>query len=208
MKTILCYGDSNTWGYIPGAGERFGREIRWCGVMREKLGEGYVVIEEGLNGRTTAHDDPQEAYRNGCDYLPPCLETHSPIDLVIIMLGSNDIKARFGFQAEDIAGGMEKLLGIIKGSEAGLEGKAPRILLLSPPHVSPQTELIDFIGRYEVSKRLGALYEQLASQYGCSFLDVSTVVGVSDLPDGLHLNEKAHAALGSALAGIVKEILG
>ncbi len=207
MKTILCYGDSNTWGYIPGAGGRFSGEVRWCGVMREKLGGGYAVVEEGLNGRTTAYDDPQEAYRNGSDYLPSCLETHSPIDLVVIMLGSNDLKARFGLQAEDIAGGMDKLLRMIGDSGAGPEGRAPHILLLSPPHISPQTKLTDFIGRYEISERLGALYEQLAGRYGCSFLDVSTIVGIANLPDGLHLNEKAHAALGGALAGIVKEIL-
>ena len=99
MKTILCYGDSNTWGYNPSMGGRYARDERWPGVLRKELGEGYLVIEEGLNGRTTVWDDPIEGYKNGKTYLVPCLETHKPLDLVIILLGTNDLKMRFSVSA-------------------------------------------------------------------------------------------------------------
>ena len=95
MKTVLCYGDSNTWGYIGGTGERFAPEVRWPGVLQAALGGAYRVIEEGLNGRTTVFDDSIEEGRNGETYLRPCLQTHAPIDLVILMLGTNDLKRRF-----------------------------------------------------------------------------------------------------------------
>ena len=108
MKTILCFGDSNTWGCkpitTPGVFERHPPEVRWPGVFREQLGPGYTVIEEGANGRTTVHNDPFEgAHLNGRTYFSPCLETHMPLDLVIIMLGTNDLKPRFGLNAFDIA---------------------------------------------------------------------------------------------------------
>ncbi|MBQ9959278.1 MAG: acylhydrolase, partial [Oscillospiraceae bacterium] len=94
-KRILCYGDSNTWGYIGGVGERFGRDVRWTGRLQTLLGSDYTVIEEGLNSRTTVWDDPVEMHKNGYTYLMPCLQTHRPLDLVIIMLGTNDLERRF-----------------------------------------------------------------------------------------------------------------
>ena len=95
MKTILCFGDSNTWGYNPENRQRFGPEERWSGILRNSLGEDYRAIEEGLNGRTTLWDDPIEGFKNGLDYLMPCLESHKPFDLITIMLGTNDLKCRF-----------------------------------------------------------------------------------------------------------------
>ncbi len=112
MKTVLCFGDSNTWGYTPGTGQRLAVGIRWAGVLQNKLVGGFSVIEEGLNGRTTIFSDPDSPFRSGEDYLLPCLESHSPVDLVIIMLGTNDLKDKFGLRPEDIAAGMEKLLNI------------------------------------------------------------------------------------------------
>ena len=92
MKRILCYGDSNTWGYIAGSGKRYPHDVRWTGVVQRELGEGYQVLEEGLVGRTTVFDNPFAPWRNGIDYLMPCLITHKPIDLIIVMLGSNDLR--------------------------------------------------------------------------------------------------------------------
>ena len=105
MKSILCYGDSNTWGckpiVLPGVVERFDRDVRWTGILRQQLGDDYLVIEEGLNARTTVHDDPIDgAHKNGKPYLLPCLETHLPLDLVIIMLGTNDLKSRFSLSVK------------------------------------------------------------------------------------------------------------
>ncbi|MCW5845462.1 MAG: hypothetical protein KIT77_29690, partial [Caldilinea sp.] len=105
MKRILCFGDSNTWGYDPVSQDRYARNARWPGVLRQQIGAGYEVIEEGLNGRTTVWNDPIEGYKNGRDYLIPCLETHRPLDLVIILLGTNDLKKRFSLSAYDIAQG-------------------------------------------------------------------------------------------------------
>ncbi len=103
MKTILCYGNSNTWGAVLGTGERYAPFIRWTGVLAQELGAMYRVIEEGPNGRTTLWDDPIEGYKNGKEYLIPCLESHRPIDLVVMMLGTNDLKIRFSVPAYDIA---------------------------------------------------------------------------------------------------------
>lgn len=92
MRHILCYGDSNTWGYTPGTGERHAPDVRWTGVLRRLLGEGWEVLEEGMNGRTTVFDNPMSQGRNGSAYLLTCLETHKPLDLVILMLGTNDLR--------------------------------------------------------------------------------------------------------------------
>ncbi len=99
IKTILCYGDSNTYGYVPETGMRYPRDIRYPGRLQNLFGEEYTVIEEGCNGRTTIHDDPIDGWKNGLDYLKPCLNSHKPIDIVILMLGSNDLKITFHLTA-------------------------------------------------------------------------------------------------------------
>ena len=114
MKTVLCFGDSNTWGYDPATKNRFPRDVRWAGILAGLLSPDYQVIEEGLNGRTTVWNDPIEGYKNGRDYLIPCLETHRPIDLVILMLGTNDLKMRFSVSAFDIANSAGVLVDIIQ----------------------------------------------------------------------------------------------
>ena len=133
MRTILCYGDSNTWGYDPETGERFPEDVRWPGVLRTKLGDDYRVIEEGLSGRTTVWDDPIEGvHKNGRTYLGPCLESHKPVDLVTLMLGTNDLKTRFGSSASDIAQGAAQLSEMVSRSGCGPGGGAPVVLLISP----------------------------------------------------------------------------
>ena len=126
MKSILCYGDLNTWGYIPGTGERYPHDVRWTGVLKQTLGVGYHVIEEGLNGRTTVWDDPLMDGRNGKEYLTPCLASHAPLDSVIILLGTNDLKGRFSASVFDVASGIGLLVDIIRRSE---EGRVKRSLL-------------------------------------------------------------------------------
>ena len=112
MKTILCYGDSNTYGLKSDLVSRYPRNVRWTGILQEKLGSEYYVIEEGLGGRTTVWDDPVEDYKNGKKYLLPCLDSHKPLDLVIIMLGTNDLKSRFSVTPFDIGASMENLVKI------------------------------------------------------------------------------------------------
>jgi len=119
MRRILCYGDSNTWGCIPISAARYGEDIRWPGVLAGLLGAEYRIIEEGLNGRTTVFDDPLQEGRNGKTYLLPCLLSHRPLDVVVLMLGTNDMKQRYGLPAEDIARGAGVLAEIVRTSGSG-----------------------------------------------------------------------------------------
>jgi lysophospholipase L1-like esterase len=189
-------------------GRRLAAEKRWTGVLRAKLKAGYNVIEVGLNGRTTVFDDPDSPFRSGEDYLPPCLASHASMDLVIIMLGTNDLKDKFGLRPEDIAAGMEKLISIVRRSGAGISGGSPNILLTCPPHTARATAYDDFLHSYSNSTRLSGLYASLAKKYGCLYLDASEFIHESDLPDGIHLSETVHGALGERAAKMVVEILG
>jgi len=208
MKEILCYGDSNTWGYDPVTKERFGRDERWTGILQNTLGPDYHIVEEGLSGRTTVWDDPIEGYKSGNTYLIPCLETHKPLDLVIIMLGTNDLKKRFSLSAYDVAGGAGVLVDIVNKSAAGRMGKPPKALLLAPPPLGMITEFAEmFEGGEQKSRNLSQHYRNIAQQYGCEFFDTSTVIRSSDV-DGVHLEKKDHEALGKAVAQIVRKILG
>ena len=126
VRTILCYGDSNTWGSDPETRERFPEDVRWPGVLRKRLDEEYRVIEEGLPGRTTVRDGPIEGdHKNGRTYLMACLESHRPIDLITLMLGTNDLKAHFGSSASDIAQGAASLANMMLRSGCGPDGGAP-----------------------------------------------------------------------------------
>ncbi|MEW5959807.1 MAG: SGNH/GDSL hydrolase family protein [Chloroflexota bacterium] len=207
MKTILCYGDSNTWGFDPATGERFGRHERWPGVLREALGASYQVIEEGLCGRTTVWDDPIEGDRNGKTYLRPCLESHQPLDLVIILLGTNDLKLRFSVSAYDIACSAGALVDIVHKSETGPGGGAPRVLLLAPPPLATLSAYAEmFEGAAAKSTRLAGRYRAVAQEYGCEFLDTGSIILSSDL-DGIHFEAAEHRKLGLAVAEVVRQLL-
>src|SRR5260221_1661566 len=131
---ILCYGDSNTWGRDPhGKGIRYPVNVRWTGLLQDALGNNYWIIEEGLGGRTTALDQDNKEDMNGLRYLKPCLETHNPVDFVILMLGTNDFKEQLHQSSQDIANNISKLLDLIKKYGWNNEKKSPEIILLSPP---------------------------------------------------------------------------
>ncbi|MBI5951175.1 MAG: SGNH/GDSL hydrolase family protein [Chloroflexi bacterium] len=204
---ILCYGDSNTWGYIPQTADRYPRAVRWTGVMAGRLGNRFDVIEEGQNGRTTVWDDPLEGDKNGLRYLPACLESHKPLDLVILMLGTNDLKARFSLTTLDISFGVERLAQVILQSGCGTGSRAPAILLAAPPPVLPQGDLAEmFLGAREKSMQLAGRFAAVAQRCGCAFLDVSQVISV-DPADGIHYSPQAHNKLGNAMADCVHSIL-
>ena len=208
MRRVLCFGDSNTWGYDPATENRFDESTRWTGVLQAALGSDFTVIEEGLNGRTTVWNDPIEGFKNGHDYLVPCLETHRPLDLVVLMLGTNDLKRRFSLSAYDIAQGAAVLLRAISYSKAGRDGQAPRVLLLAPPHVAKLSNFAEmFEGAEAKSLRLGAHYQAVAAEYHAAFLDTATVVRSSDI-DGIHLEREEHAKLGRAVAHEVLGLIG
>jgi len=207
MKTILCYGDSNTWGFNPETRERYPSDMRWTGVLRAELGQGYTVVEEGLNGRTTVWDDPIEGHMSGASYLLPCLQTHKPIDLVILMLGTNDLKCRFHVSAFDIAESVSHLADIVRVSGTGPSGSAPKVLIACPAPISetgPFAEM--FRGGAETSRGLHAEFERMGRERGLPVFFVDEVAASSPV-DGIHLSQSAHAAIGRAMAREVRSIL-
>jgi len=207
MPIIVAFGDSNTWGYDPATGGRFPRAQRWPGVLQRELGAGFEVIAEGLNGRTTVHDDPIEPYRSGADALPPCLMSHAPVDLVILALGCNDLKKRFSLSPFDIAEGARRLIFLARAYGEGPEGRPPKVLLVAPPPVarlSAYAEMFD--GAAEKSRLLGARYRVVAEEEGVAFLDAGQVIRCSDL-DGIHYETDQHERLGQAAAKAIRAAL-
>lgn len=216
-KTILCYGDSNTWGYIPIdpsfiSKMRYARNERWPGILQELLGNTYHVIEEGLNSRTTNIDYNVPPDRNGKTYLLPCLYSHSPIDLVILSLGGNDAKTYFNRTAHDIKNGLLELIESIQTTNYGENFKVPpKILITSPPIPRGFTEeLIDengirFLdGAVKKIKELIKLYESIANEKNCFYIDLSEIVP-SEI-DGIHYDKSAHQACAKIISKKVKTI--
>lgn len=209
-RTIVCFGDSNTHGADPADRTRLGRDVRWPGVMRASLGDGYEVIEEGLNGRTTVWDSPIAPHRNGGQYLTPCLLSHRPVDLLIIMLGTNDLKSTYGLGAPEIASGAARLVDQAKESLAGPGDAPPAILLVAPVPLGEATQRSEIWGFGEAartSRQLAPMYEIMAEDHGAAFFDAGSVARVSP-DDGVHLDPDAHAALGAAMAEQVRARLG
>ncbi len=209
MPVIVCFGDSNTYGFDQETSGRFPRAVRWPGVLAAELGTAAEVIEEGLNGRTTIWDDPYLDGRNGRTYLLPCLRSHAPVDVVVIMLGTNDTKTIFGRSAAEVAAGADALVDIALGSGTGPDGAAPRVLLIAPPAPGDITERSEIWGFGEAKakgERMPGLYRTVASMAGAAFLDASSLVGV-DPADGVHLTPQGHATLGRAVAAAVRGLL-
>ena len=207
---ILCFGDSNTWGYMP-TGGRYDDETRWPMRMQHVLGEKYAVIEEGLNGRTTVFDDPVEGgYKSGAAYLPVCLMSHNPLDAVIIMLGSNDTKQRFGMNAKTIGEGIMQLVRLARLYGFNENGEAPRIIIAAPapfldnlmqaghgPCFGPQAIGVSF----DMIKE----YERVARLLRCDYFDASDSAEVSPI-DAVHLTRNGHLRLGEAMADKIRDI--
>jgi lysophospholipase L1-like esterase len=207
MAVIVAFGDSNTWGYDPATSTRFAPDVRWTGVMRRELGPGHSVIEEGLNGRTTVFTDPIEPDRRGADYLPPCLRSHAPLDLIILALGCNDMKSRFSASPGDIANGAERLILMTRAEPAGPGGAPPNILLVAPPPLAKLTAFAEmFQGAAEKSRALGARYREIAERHKVGFVDAGEFIVCSDL-DGIHYEADQHARLGHIMAEAVRMTL-
>lgn len=208
MKTILCYGDSNTYGLKSDLQTRYPREVRWTGILQKMLGEEYYVIEEGLGGRTTVWDDPVEDYKNGKKYLLPCLDSHKPLDLVIIMLGTNDLKTRFSVSAFDVFVAMENLVKTILKSDAGIQFQAPQVLLVTPvPIHSVNNPDLDqmLAGAEEKSKMLAPYYEEIAKRNQIHYLNPAGMIEVNDV-DGIHYTEKGHRQMAEMMVEKIREI--
>jgi lysophospholipase L1-like esterase len=207
-KTVLCYGDSNTFGHatVDRPDGRYGVDERWPGVLRSELGRGWLVIEEGLGGRTTVRDDPVEgAEKNGKTYLLPCLLSHRPIDIVVVMLGTNDLKARFNNSAWEIAQGIGVLVDIIRNSATGPNARAPEVLVVCPPQTLAKFPLHAdmFAGAAPKSKEMAKHYRAVAELKGVRFLDAGKSTKSSKV-DGFHLDPEAHTAIGKAVAKAIR----
>lgn len=206
MKTILCYGDSNTWGYNPKTKTKYEKDIIWTSILKKRLGDDYEVICEGLNGRTTVWDDPIDGeYKNGKKYLFPCIHTHKPIDLVVLFLGSNDLKHRFSLQAVDVAKGVEALVKIIKGSDTGPNMQPPKVLVIIPPPMEEGMEHISVMcGGIEKSLKFSEEFQNVLQEQ-CDLIDASKIIRSSKI-DGLHLDPEAHEKLGIYISEYIKNI--
>lgn len=211
MKTILAFGDSLTWGYDAPSGRRYPFADRWPTVLEAGLGGKARVIAEGLNGRTTAYDDHTAAPdRNGARILPTLLSTHSPLDAVLIMLGSNDIKPFLAGAANGAAAGLRRLCEIVARHPYDGGGRVPALLIISPPPCGPS----DLPGGapsqdrdIAESARLAPLYAQVGADNGAAFFDAGAVARVGRA-DGLHLDVANTRAIGTALVPVVSRILG
>ena len=203
-KRIICFGDSNTWGYNPTNGSRYDENTRWPMLLQKLLGDDYQIIEEGQNGRTIANADPWEwGCKCGMDYILPMMESQKPFDLLIIMLGSNDLKAKFHLPAGDIAGSLQNMLMKSKAFLQYQCGIQPKILIVSPPYIgedmadSPFASFFD-ADTVERSKQLAYWYELVAKQFDCEFLDAAAYCKAGKV-DCLHLMEDGHKALAEAI---------
>lgn len=207
-KVIICYGDSNTHGYDAQTDGRFSEEVRWPCLLGSYLGEGFRVIEEGLSGRTAVFDDPLFEGLNGLKYLYPCMMTHEPIDLLIVMLGTNDTKERFGATPENIAKGMERLIKKAKDAADAWRGDA-NILVVAPPPIASGYETTRILGEMgekciEKSKALAPLYQDVANRLGCRFLDAGSIEGIGmNTVDYMHLTAKSHRLLAETLKEMI-----
>ncbi len=205
MKRILCFGDSNTYGYIPNGIGRYGENIRWTGRLQKKLSSEAIVIEEGLCGRTTVFDDALRKGRRGIEILPILLESHNPLDVVIVMLGTNDCKKVYGASANVIGRGIEQIVQQIKTALP-----QTKILLVSPIWLGENVWKTEYdpefsIESVEISKGLRSVYKEIAKKYNCSFLAASEVAYPSEA-DQEHLDENGHKELANAIYEVVKHI--
>lgn len=196
-QRILCFGDSNTHGYNAKTMDRFSEKERWTCLLSEYLGDDYCVIEEGLEGRTTCYEDPLFEGLNGYTYLYPCLMTHKQIDLLIIMLGTNDVKQRFSSTPENVAKGMERLAAKAMETKIAFSGE-PKILIVAPPAIEPGYIHTFVAGEMGIdcdkkSEKLASLYQEAAERLGCYFLDAGKIEGVGMNPyDHMHLSLESH----------------
>ncbi len=207
MKRVLCFGDSNTWGYNPDSKSRYPRAERWTGILAERLGNGYEVIEEGLNGRTTVWEDPIEGYQCGKDQLVPIVKSHKPLDLFVLLLGTNDLKHRFSLTAFDIAQGAGTLVRMVRTLVDPVEGPAPQVLLAAPPPIGSLSDYAEmFSESTEKSRALGEEFAAVARELNCPFLDLGRVA-VSSPVDGIHFDRENHAKIALAMSEKVRQIL-
>ena len=211
-KHIVCFGDSNTHGYCALTNGRFSEEERWTCLLGQLLGEDYLVLEEGLSGRTTCFDDPVHEGLSGLDYIYPCLMSHAPVDLLVIMLGTNDTKERFGSSAACIALGLKGLVAKAVATTDCWGTHGPRILIVVPKTIDKEYESTAVgatMGRgcAEKSEGLIAEYKTIANLTNCFYFDANEVVAENNHIDYMHLTKEGHQSLAKVLSGLIPSLL-
>ena len=212
QKNILCFGDSNTHGYNSKTGGRFDVNERWTKLLQKNLGDDYYIIEEGLSGRTTSFEDPVFEGLCGLNVIYPCMMSHEPLDLVIIMLGTNDTKDRFNANSFIIGKGLERLAQKTIDTHAAWRG-APNVLLIAPPPIHPDYAKTAVAGEMgdkcvERSRGLAKEFKDVADRLHCHFLDAGSIPGIEMYPyDWIHLSLESHKLLADELTKVMKEIL-
>lgn len=214
MKRILCFGDSNAWGHVPARGTRYPSDVRWPGVAAGILGPGYQIVEDSISGRTTVYEDPKLAKRCGLTSLGYSLVAHLPVDLVIIALGSNDLKFT---DAEGSKAGLETLVDTVYNADALFNTPSPlfpgekRVLIVGPPVIAPEIETLrpthSLAHAAAQSRLLAGKAREVAEEKGAWYIDASQIV-YPPLDDCLHLSPEGHRKLGEYMAAKIKEILG
>lgn len=205
-KTVLCYGDSNTWGQTPDkTGKRYPADIRWTGVLQKTLGNEYEIIEEGLSSRTTDLDYAEKPGRNGRTYLEPCLDSHAPLDCVVLMLGTNDFKIEFRRSAQQIAHAVRELVELIHSKTARYNGTPAKVIIVSPILIDGDAPKMKewYAGHYNAasiqkSQELASYLSKIAADLDCSFIDAAKIARAGR--DGIHFDEASHRSLGDFLA--------
>lgn len=215
-KHIVCFGDSNTHGYCADpadcadGGDRFNEEERWTCLLQKHLGDAYLVLEEGLSGRSTCFDDPLTEGLNGLQFITPCLMTHERVDLLIIMLGTNDVKDRFACTPGCIAQALERL--IRKARTTDCWAGEPHILVVAPPPIGVgmyQSDVAPIMGYQcvEKSEMLPAAFRAVCRNLGVAFLDAGAIGCRFNSIDCMHLTKNGHAVLARALAELVPTLV-
>ena len=204
-RVVLCYGDSNTWGLDPATQRRFPREFRWPGRLHAALGDSWQIIEEGLNGRTTALDSVLLPGRNGLEYLEPCLDSHAPVDVVLVYLGTSDLADRYAMTATDIARAAGRLATLVAQSAAGVDGRAPRPILVCPPPLGDTTWNDDWAGAPGKAVILANRFQAVAARLEVDLIDLGEVTRYSAV-DGIHLDADGHAAAAKMIERTLREL--
>lgn len=207
-KKILCYGDSNTYGYVPGDGDRYPEHVRWTGRLQSMLGDGYKVYEQGLNARTTVYDDPFEAGKNGLTSLIPTLMCYEMVDVVILMLGTNDMKEYFQPTVEKLKTNVGKLVVEIQNYYQQIYKQEPQIILMAPPEIGiwpgsdNSQQYWDWV--ISTSRCFPEIYKEIADEHGVDYFNTQELVKPSEI-DNLHLSADSHKALATALYKKIKQ---
>ena len=205
MKHVLCFGDSNTWGFIPGTCKRYDEHTRWTGILQDELGADWRIHENGQNGRTTVFPEPGKNFMTGLGALPYALDTLRPLDAIIIMLGTNDTKERFIASAACIGIGMERL-AMKAETVAAWRGGKPKLLIVAPPHIGAgHNDPAMGASCHATSMGVAEEYRRRCEAHGWAFLDTEGVAEFNTV-DYMHLSRRGHRQLADALAPVVREL--